>query len=207
MGRSLETLIRLCSYHCLECNWQGAVKTRLIYDAEELLHAAPVNPNEVCPRCGSNLLEDKRRYSPKLMTPPQLPLWSSFAMTPGGAAHDEALWRWILGGDVGPDVKNDSEIVQKRLRLATKGYDLFARSQKTGAVVTVEAWEPPEGVREPFTVLLYRRDTGEMVSLDRLPEDETRKEEVLAYARRFTPVVENSQTEPPDGTLQAQSEE
>jgi len=106
-------------------------------------------------------------------------------MVPNGPSHDEDLWRWILGGDVGADVTDQSGIVRRRLELATRGYDLFARSQKLGSVLTVEAWEPPTGSGKSFEVIIYRRDTGELIDKDKLPVDEQMKEQLLEYVRRF----------------------
>jgi len=157
----------------------------MTFNGESLIDAKPQNPHEVCPRCRTLIRDGNQHYSERLVGNLMWPRPSYFFMAERGPTHDEELWRWILRGGVDPGVTDDSQILRKRLQLATGGYDVFARSDGVGDVVTVEAWEPPEGGDHQFVVLLYRRDTGEIVSPDALPADEQRREEVLEYLGRF----------------------
>ncbi|MEW6533087.1 MAG: hypothetical protein AB1473_19810 [Thermodesulfobacteriota bacterium] len=179
------TEIGLRPYQCSACGWQGLVRAVAVCDKERILYVQPVNPREVCPRCRTPLCDDRDQYAWKSEDDFTWPRLAYFSMTKGGPAHDEELWRWILGGGLDADTPGDSQIVRERLHLATSGYDLFARSQDTGSVVTVEAWEPPNRPEDKFVVLLYRRDTGAIVAPEDLPVEEKNKIAILAYVRRF----------------------
>lgn len=184
-GKLMEHVVRLCTYQCLECGWKGFVRARMVSQGGTLVFVGPVNPNEVCPACRNPLGDSVDQYTMRCLDDPLSPLSSCFSLAKNGPTHEENLWRWILDGDIEPDVANDSPIVQKRLQLATSGCDLFARSQEIGSVVTIEAWEPPEGKKEPLTLIVYRRDTGEIVPPDRLPPEEENKDRVREYVKMF----------------------
>jgi hypothetical protein len=189
-----KTQVGRCGYQCPQCGRQGFVEARVLYEGDRLVYAQPANAHEVCPDCGSPIRAGADQWwarSPEtepVIAPSQ---WLNgrsapyFKMSQEGPAHQEHIWRWALLDGIDPKVTEDSQIVQRRLLLATMGYDFFTLSPEVGSVLGAEAWQPPEELDEPYTVLVYRRDTGEIVSPGELPEDELRKEEVLNFVKSF----------------------
>lgn len=171
---------------------RALVQARMICEGDRLIYAQPANAHEVCPECGTPIRAgadecwSRLHETEPVIAPSQWLHGRSapyFRLSQKGPAHQEHIWRWALLDGVDPHVTEDSQIVQKRLLLATMGYDFFTRSPEVGSVLGAEAWQPPEESDEPYIVLVYRRDTGEIVSPGTLPEDELRKKEVLDFVK------------------------
>jgi hypothetical protein len=67
--------------------------------------------------------------------------------------------------------------------LSENGYHPFLRPF-LGSVVTAEAWTT-RGRRQPLVIILYRKDTEEVVDLGNIPEDEEHRSEVMAFLDDF----------------------
>ncbi len=67
--------------------------------------------------------------------------------------------------------------------LAKEGYRLFLRPF-TGSVLTAEAWANTARDKK-LVIILYRRDTGEMIDSGELPEDEENRPEIEALVDDF----------------------
>lgn len=67
--------------------------------------------------------------------------------------------------------------------LTRNGYRPFLETA-VGSVTAAEAWTgSPAG--KPLVILLYRKDTGEMVDLDNLPEEEENGPDISAFVDDF----------------------
>jgi hypothetical protein len=78
--------------------------------------------------------------------------------------------------------------------LAQDGYQPFMRPFM-GSVVTAEAWTSRTKDKR-LVIILYRSDTGEMVDVHDLPEDEKNRPDVEAFIDDFRESVFR-----PDGVL------
>lgn len=67
--------------------------------------------------------------------------------------------------------------------LSQDGYRPFLQTV-VGSVIQAETWVHSPGHR-PVVILLCRKDTGEMVDVNNLPEDEDRETDVLAFLDDF----------------------
>jgi hypothetical protein len=67
--------------------------------------------------------------------------------------------------------------------LAKEGYRLFLRPF-TGTVLAAEAWANNARDKK-LVIILYRRDTGEMIDSGDLPEDEENRPEIEAFVDDF----------------------
>jgi hypothetical protein len=79
--------------------------------------------------------------------------------------------------------------------LAQDGYQPFMRPL-TGSVVTAEAWTS-RAKDKRLVIILYRSDTGEMVDLHDLPEDEVNRPDVEAFIDDFRESVFRPDREAP----------
>ncbi len=67
--------------------------------------------------------------------------------------------------------------------LTKNGYRPFMETA-VGSVTAAEAWTgSPTG--KPLVILLYRKDTGEIVDLDNLPEEEENVPDISAFVDDF----------------------
>jgi hypothetical protein len=67
--------------------------------------------------------------------------------------------------------------------LAREGYRLFLRPL-TGSVLEAEAWASTARDKK-LVIILYRRDTDEMIDSRNLPDDEENKPEIEAFVDDF----------------------
>ncbi len=67
--------------------------------------------------------------------------------------------------------------------LAKEGYRLFLRPV-TGSVLAAEAWANSARDKK-LVIILYRRDTGEMIDSGDLPDDEENRPEIEAFVDDF----------------------
>lgn len=67
--------------------------------------------------------------------------------------------------------------------LAQDGYQPFLRPF-VGSVVTAEAWASKEREKR-MVIILYRKDTGEMIDAHNLPEDEENRSDMDAFLDDF----------------------
>ncbi len=67
--------------------------------------------------------------------------------------------------------------------LRNDGYKLFMQTA-VGSVVHAEAWVSKPEPR-PMVIVLYRRDTGEAVDPNHLPDDEKKRPDVFAFLNDF----------------------
>lgn len=67
--------------------------------------------------------------------------------------------------------------------LAQDGYQPFL-TPFVGSVVTAEAWTSKERAKR-MVIILYRKDTGEMVDLQNLPDDEENRSDMDAFLDDF----------------------
>jgi hypothetical protein len=67
--------------------------------------------------------------------------------------------------------------------LAKEGYKLFLRPL-TGSVLEAEAWANSSRDKK-LVIILYRRDTDEMIDSRHLPDDEENKPEIEAFVDDF----------------------
>lgn len=75
---------------------------------------------------------------------------------------------------------NRREVISE---LAHYGYQPFMRPL-TGSVITAEAWTSNIKDRR-MVIILFRTDTGEMVDLHNLPDDEENRQDVEAFIDDF----------------------
>ena len=74
--------------------------------------------------------------------------------------------------------------------LARDGYQPFLRPF-TGSVVAAEAWANKQKEKKTV-IILYRKDTGEMVDMHSLPEDEESRSDMDAFLDDFRDSVFNT---------------
>lgn len=67
--------------------------------------------------------------------------------------------------------------------LAKGGYSPFLQTV-VGSIVNAQAWVCKTD-RRPLVFVLYRRDTGEVVHLNSLPQEEEKACEILAFVADF----------------------
>jgi len=67
--------------------------------------------------------------------------------------------------------------------LAQDGYRPFL-TPFVGSVVTAEAWASNERQKR-MVIILYRKDTGEMIDLHSLPDDEEKRSDMDAFLDDF----------------------
>jgi len=67
--------------------------------------------------------------------------------------------------------------------LTRNGYQPFLRPF-LGTVVTAEAWAS-RGRPQPLVIILYRKDTEEVVDVRNIPEDDEHRSEVMAFLDDF----------------------
>jgi hypothetical protein len=67
--------------------------------------------------------------------------------------------------------------------LAQDGYQPFL-VPFVGSVVTAEAWTSKERAKR-MVIILYRKDTGEMIDLHNLPADEEKRSDMDAFLDDF----------------------
>lgn len=53
-----------------------------------------------------------------------------------------------------------------------------------GSVIAAEAWTSRVGLK-PLVIILYHRDTGELVDVNNIPEDEEMCPDILAFLDDF----------------------
>jgi hypothetical protein len=67
--------------------------------------------------------------------------------------------------------------------LAQDGYQPFLRPF-VGSVVAAEAWASKERAKR-MVIILYRKDTGEMIDMHNLPDDEENRSDMDAFLDDF----------------------
>ncbi|MFH0821835.1 MAG: hypothetical protein V2B18_03730 [Pseudomonadota bacterium] len=70
-----------------------------------------------------------------------------------------------------------------RAELTRDGYQPFLKTI-IGSVIDAEAWTIKSGSK-PTVIILYRRDTGEVVDPGSIPEDEQSPSELMAFLDDF----------------------